>query len=76
MSCRATRTYSVKEDVLEFAVCRVERGDEHGPAGILDGDAFSLHDHEAVRDRLQQHRRQVHVQQVDVVDVQNACIER
>jgi hypothetical protein len=69
-------TDAVEEYVFQLAVLGIQRADQHGLARVAHGDALPLDDHKAVGYRLQQHGGQVRVQQVDVVDVQDAAMRR
>ncbi len=64
----------VEELRAQLALLRVHRADEHEPGGVLDGDAVPFDGGAAHRGGVQQQVDEVVVEQVDLVDVEDAPV--
>ena len=58
----------------QFALLRVHRADEHEPGFVRMRDAVAFHMHPSHRGGVEQHVDQMIVQQVDLVDVEDAAV--
>ncbi len=65
---------AVEELGAELALLRVHRADQDDPGGVGDGDAVAFDGVAAHRRRVQEQIDEVVVQQVDLVDVQQAAV--
>ena len=64
----------IEEVIAQLALVGVERRDQEGTAGVGEGYALALHDDLSLGNDVQQYVGGLLVQEVDVVDVQDAAM--